>query len=536
MTEKKQILKSASLISAITIFSRMLGYVRDQRITLLLGTSPLADAFVIAYRIPSLFRRLVGEGSLTASFIPVFSQYLARETRREAWRFANLVFWTLATVLAGLTVLGVVFSRQLVHAFLFIGYNPTLFENTVSLNRVMFPYVFFVCMAALCMAILNCFHIFGTPAAAPVALNISIIVCSTAAVWRHFSNPAVALATGVLIGGVLQLLIQLPQLVAKGMRFDFGISFRDPGVRSVAKLIAPGFLGLGMAQIAFLVDTLFATSNRMPQGSVTALYVAQRVMELVLGVYAIAVATAILPIMSQQAAAGEYDRLKSTLVFSIRMVSFITIPAAVGLIVLREPLIRVLFEHGQFKASSTTLTARALLFYACGLPAFAAIKLIVPAFYSTHDTRLPVHVAAYSLGLNIALNALCLRWLYPLFRNAGPAFATSAAGYLNFFTLLAVFRVRHGRLGGLEMFGSIARVAFCAALMGALAWLALRWSGFEGYPQFLPKLGVLAALIAGATAVYFALAWILRCGEISEVYAIAFQREHDPAGVAGLLP
>jgi len=260
------------------------------------------------------------------------------------------------------------------------------------------------------------------------------------------------------------------------------------------------------------------------------------VMELVLGVYAIAVATAILPMMSHQAAAGDYDRLKETLSFSMRIVSFITIPAAVGLIVLREPLIRVLFEHGQFVASSTALTSRALLLYACGLPAFAAIKLVVPAFYSTHDTRLPVTVAAYSLGLNIVLNALCLRWLYPVFRNGGPAFATTVAGYFNFLTLFIVFRLRHGQLGGLPLLSSLARIGFCAALMGALAWAGLRWSGFDSYQPLLPRLGILSALIAGATAAYFALAWLLRCGEISEVYAIAMQREHDPAGVAGLLP
>ena len=230
----------------------------------------------------------------------------------------------------------------------------------------------------------------------------------------------------------------------------------------MAGVLAPGFFGIGVAQINFFVGTIFATSGRMPTGSVTALYVAERVMELVMGGYAIAVATAILPMMSHQAASGDMEELKSTLAFALRIVSFITIPAAVGLVVLREPIIRVLFEHGEFVAESTALTTRALFYYAFGLPAFAAIKLIVPAFYSTHDMRTPVRIAAYSLGLAIALNVIFLRWLYPFVRNGGPALATVVAAYFNFFSLFAIFRLRFGQLGTLDVLLSLARSGVCA--------------------------------------------------------------------------
>ncbi len=534
MTQKKQILKSASVISLVTVVSRILGYARDQRLTLLLGTSPLADAFVLAYRIPSLLRRLVGEGSMTASFVPVFTGYLAKSPSREVWRFANRLFWTLATVLALLAVLGVLSSAQVVHLFTSFGSGGARWNQAIDLNRIMFPYIFFIGLAALASAILNCFHIFATPAATPILLNLSIIGCSVAAVWRRFPNPAEALAVGVLIGGTLQFLVQIPQLVRQGMHFDFGVSFRDPGVRSVSKLMLPGFFGIGVAQINFLVGTIFATSARMPQGSVTSLYVAERVTELVLGVYAIAVATAILPMMSHQAAAGAIEEMKATLAFSLRIVSFITIPAAVGLIVLREPIIRVLFEHGQFVAESTALTTRALFYYAFGLPAFAAIKLIVPAFYSSRDTRTPVHVASFALALNIALNLLCLHWLFSTFRNGGPAFATVVAGYFNFLALFVIFRLRYGRLGISQILVSVARIGFCAALMGAMCWMALRLSHFDSYQRFLPRLGVFAGLILGAAALYLALAWILRCHEVSEVYGIALHGDHEPAAVPGL--
>jgi putative peptidoglycan lipid II flippase len=534
LTQKKQILKSASVISLVTVVSRILGYVRDQRLTLLLGTSPLADAFVLAYRIPSLLRRLVGEGSMTAAFIPVFSGYLVNNPRRQVWEFANRLFWTLATVLALLSVLGVLSSAQVVHLFTAFGSGDGRWNQAIDLNRIMFPYIFFIGLAALAGAILNCFHVFATPAATPILLNLSIIGCSVAAVWRHFSNPATSLAVGVLIGGTLQFLVQIPQLVRKGMHFDFGVSFQDPGVRTVSRLTLPGFFGLGLAQINFLVGTIFATSGRMPQGSVTALYVAERVMELVLGVYAIAVATAILPMMSQQAAAGAIEEMKATFAFSLRIVSFITIPASVGLIVLREPIIRVLFEHGRFVAESTELTARALFYYAFGLPAFAAIRLIVPAFYSSSDTSTPVLVASFALALNVALNLLCLHWLFSTFRNGGPAFATVVAGYFNFFVLFAIFRVRYGRLGMSRILVSLARIGLCAGLMGGMCWLALRESHFNNYQGFLPRLGVFMGLILGATAVYLALAWILRCHEVSEVYGIALHGDHEPAAAPGL--
>jgi putative peptidoglycan lipid II flippase len=534
LNQKKQILKSASVISLVTVLSRILGYVRDQRITLLLGTTPTADAFVLAYRIPSLIRRLVGEGAVTASFIPIFANYLNNKPREEVWEFANRLFWTLAVLLAAVTMLGSVFSAQFMRLFTFFAPGQPAWEQAVYLNRIMFPYIYFIGLSALAMAILNCFHVFGTPAATPVLLNLSIIAASVAAVSRHFSSPAVSLGVGVLIGGALQFLILVPQLVRRGMRFKFGLSLRHQGVRSVGGLLAPGFFGIGVAQINFFVGTIFATSSRMPTGSVTALYVAERVMELVMGGYAIAVATAVLPMMSHQAAAGAMEEMKSTLTFALRIVSFITIPAAVGLVVMREPVISVLFQHGEFMAESTELTTRALFYYAFGLPAFAAIKLIVPAFYSTHDMRTPVRVAAWALGLNIALNVLFLRWFFPIFGNGGPALATVAAAYFNFFTLFGIFRLRFGRLGTLDILASLARSGAAAGVMGTLCRMALHMSRFDAYSSFLPRLEIFAVLIAGATATYLLLAWTMRCHELSELYGIATHSEAQAASLSGL--
>jgi len=534
-THKRQILKSASIISIITVVSRVLGYVRDQRLTLLLGTSGIADSFVLAYRIPNVLRRLVGEGSMTASFIPVFTDYMRNRTREETWAFANRLFWTFSVVLSSLTVLGVIFSPLFVRFFSMFGKNQIQLE-AIYLNRLMFPYILFIGMAAMAMAILNCFHIFGMPAATPILLNVSFILFSVAAVWRHFSSPAAALAVGVLVGGIFQFFLQVPQLVKRGMSFQFGVSFTDPGVRRVAKLMVPGFVGIGIAQINLLVDTIFANAKVMPEGSLVSLYVADRVTELVLGGYAIAVATAILPMMSHQASAGNHEGMKKTFLFALRIVSFITIPAAVGLVILREPIVQVLFQHGRFVAESTRLTARALLYYALGLPAFAAVKLIVPAFYSTQDTRTPVRVAVITMLANILLNVVFLVYFFAKLKNGGPALASALAAYFNVFTLFVIFRLRFGRLGTRDIAASLAKIAVCASAMGVVCWGALRYSQFDSINHFFPRLVVFVSLIGGATLTYLGVAWALRCTEISEVYGIAFHSagaETAKPGISG---
>ncbi len=524
MTEKKQILKSASIISLVTIISRILGYVRDQRIALLLGTTVAADSYLLAYRIPNLFRRLVAEGSMTASFIPVFTGYMREKDKEEVWDFANRLFWTLALVVAAITVLGMVFSPYVIHVFASSGAREGGWQQAIELNRIIFPYLFFVALAALAMGILNCFHVFGLPAATPVFLNLATILFSVGAVWKYFDDAATSLAVGVLVGGVLQFLIQVPLLVQKGMTFKFGISFTHPGIRNVARLMIPRLFGIGIGQINLLIDTRFATASKMPEGSLAALYLADRVMELVLGGYAIAVATAILPMMSHQAAASDYNGLKKTLAFSIRLVAFITIPAMLGLMILREPIIRVLFQHGQFVAESTRLTARALLYYAIALPGLATVKLVVPAFYSTKDTRTPVIVAAISMVVNIVLNIVFLEFFFKRVQNGGPALATAIACYFDFFALILIFRLRYGPMGIREIFKSFSKIFLCSGIMGIACWLGGHYTQFTIHSRFLVQFGVFAGLIIGATVLYLATAWVFRCSEIEEIYGIATRK------------
>ncbi len=525
MTEHRQVLQSASTITLATAISRILGYLRDQRITLLLGTSVAADSFILAFRIPNLLRRLIGEGALSAAFIPVFTGYLAKKPKREIWDFADGAFWTLLLILAPLAALGAIFSRQFIHLFTLFGANRVDWGFAVYLNRIIFPYVFFIGLAALAMGILNSLRVFGLPASTPIVFNLTLILFSTAAIYRPvmnwapagYRNPAVALAVGVLIGGALQFFMQVPALVRRGMRFHFRPSLSDEGVRTVGRLMLPAFLGAGLYQINFFMNTIFAMSPKMPAGSITSLYVADRVVELVLGSFAIAISTALLPTLSQQAHEGRYPDMTATFGFALRVVSFVTLPAAAGLILLREPIVRVLFQHGRFEASSTALTLRPLMFYSLGLPAFAAVKLLVPVFYSLQDTVTPVRVAAVALGINIAGNLIFLHWLWRSLSNGGPALATSIAAYVNIGALFVIFRRRFGRVGGWSLLASFLRTVACVAAMSAACIGMLRWINFDSLHRYLIQAGTLAGMIAVSIGIYLLAARALRCDELDEV-------------------
>jgi putative peptidoglycan lipid II flippase len=538
LTVKGQILKSASAIALVTVISRICGYLRDQRVALLLGTSPVADSFVLAFRVPNLIRRMAGEGSLGASLIPVFTGYLRDKPRQEAWAFAQKAFWDLAILLAVTAFLGSVFSKQVIYIFTIFGGSAAQWNLAVYLNRIIFPCVFFIGLSALAGAILNSFHVFALPAATPIFFNLAIIACSTGVVYRpilrwapeQFRTPAVALAAGILLGAFLQLAIQIPALVRRGMKFPFELSFRDPGVQKVGRLMVPAFFGMGVYQVNLVVDMVFAASHRMPSGSITSLYVADRVMQLVLGSYAIAVSTALLPTMSHQVARGEFDEMKRTFRFSLRVVSFIAIPAAVGLILLRQPIIQVLFQHGKFVAESTALTARALFYYSLGLPAFAGIKLIAPMYYSTQDTLTPARIGAYSLGLNVVLNGFFLLFLFRYLSNGGPALASSLAAYFNFGLLFLVFRRRYGQLGSRSVIASLSKMAISAVAMAAACFVALRFSGFSSAEHLLSQVVLLVAMILVSVAVYFGLAWLLRCQELSELLLLF--RRAEPAAIS----
>jgi putative peptidoglycan lipid II flippase len=528
LTVKGHLLKSASVIALVTVISRICGYLRDQRVALLLGTSPAADSLVLVFGIPNLIRRLSGEGALGAAFVPVFTGYLRDKPRATAWSFAQKVFWDMAAVLGVLAVLGVVFARQIIHFFTIFSHDSAQWDLAVFLGRIIIPAIFFVALAGIAAAMLNSLQVFALPAATPIFFNLVLILFSLGAVYRpvmqmapaRFQTPAVAIACAILLGGIIQFAVQIPALVRRGMQFHPEVSFSDPGVQRVARLMGPAVLGVGVYQLNFFVDKIFSTSSRMPTGSVMSLYVAEHVTQLVMGICAVAMSTALLPTLSHQAAAKDFVEMKRTFGFSLRIVSFIAIPAAVGLILLRQPIVQVLFQHGKFVAESTAMTARALFYYALGLPAFAAIKLITPMYYSMHDTMTPAKVGACALALNILFNSLFLVFFLKYLSNGSPALASSLAAYFNFVLLFGIFRRRHGRLGARGLAASLSKMGACAGAMAVVCYGALRFTHFPGAGAFLQQALLLTGIIALSSGIYFGLAWLLRCEELSEFFLL----------------
>ena len=516
MSEHRHLLKSASLISAFTILSRIFGYIRDSRIAFLLGAGTAADAFTTAYRIPNLLRRLVGEGAVSAAFIPVFSRYIAENKEDDAWEFANTMLTVITAVLTVITIAGILLSPFIVRLFAAgFGDTPGKLELTAALNRIMFPYIFLISMSALAMGILNSFHRFGAPAFAPVVLNLTMIVFSF--LGGLFGDITRTLAVGVVAGGAFQLAIQVPALIQSGWRIRFKMNFQHQGVRRVAKLMVPVIFGVGIVQVNVLVDTQFA--SYLQEGSVTAIYIADRVMELVLGGYAVAVSTAILPLLSRQAALRQMDELKTTLNFATRLILFITFPATVGLILLRREIIEVLFQHGDFDAASTALTAWALPFFALGLSAFSMVKIIVPAFYALQDTRTPVKIAFIAMFLNIGLNLLFIR---PL-RNGGPALATSLSAFFNSLALLIIFYRRYGSFGVRSIMRSMVKFIVSSLALGIVVYAVVHWPGFYAV-HTMQKAIALTLTIAAGSAAYFGMASLLQTHELAELRAVRSTR------------
>ncbi len=465
ISENHKIARAATTIGTGTLLSRILGFLRDMVIARFFGAGMAADAFFVAFRLPNLWRRLVGEGSLTISFIPVYTEYLTQKSEEETRKVTHIAFTIGGVILLILTVLGVLFSPILIRiiapGFIQI---PEKFQLTVTLNQIIFPYLFFMGLFALCMGILNSQRHFFAPAIAPIFLNISIIV-SVFLFYHAFKIPVITLALGVLAGGVIQFLFQIPFLWKRGITFRFNFNFRHPAIKRIGLLMVPGLIGTAVYQINVFIDTIFASF--LPSGSVSYLFFADRLMEFPLGIFAIAVGMASLPSLSGLASQGKMEELKETLSFTFRLVSFISVPAMVGLIALKTPIVNLLFQRGLFDYSATEKTAFALLFYSVGLWAIAGARTIVPAFYSLQDTWTPLKIALICLGANVIFIAILI---FPL-KHGGLALATSLSSTLN---LILLFWKLNSKLGKIDMrknIKSLLRDVLCSLPMGVVAYL-----------------------------------------------------------------
>ncbi len=458
-------LRSAATVGVATTSSRVLGYVRDTVIATTFGAGPAADAFFVAFRIPNFLRRLFAEGAFSQAFVPVLSEY---RTTRDPADVRDLVAHTLGTlglVLLGVTLLAVAAAPLLVWLLApGFGDDPQRSALTTTLLRITFWYLPLVSLAAAVGGVLNTFGRYFVPALTPLFLNLAMI---GAAVWLapRLDVPVLALAIGVVIGGLLQLLWQLPALATLGNLARPRVSFSHPGVRRILRLMGPGVFGSSVAQVNLMFDTVVASF--LVTGSVSWLYYADRLMEFPLGVLAIAFATVILPRLSRQHASGDGEAFSGTLDWGLRWVLLVGAPAAAALFILAGPLLGTLFGYGAFDVHSVHMARQALWAFAPGLLAFMAIKVLAPGYYARQDTRSPVRIGVLAMLVNMALT-LVLVW--PL-RHAGLAAATSLAAYLNAILLLrgllrgGAYRPRPGW----GLFAS--RVALATAAMSALLWL-----------------------------------------------------------------
>ncbi len=462
MSENTRVTKAAGVVGAATLLSRVFGFIRDVVIAWFFGAGLSSDAFFVAFRIPNLLRRLFAEGSLSIAFIPVFTEYLTVKGRDEAFKLARAAMWLLSMILAVVAVLGVLLSPVIIKVIApgFID-SPEKFFLTVNLTRIMFPYIFFIGLVALCMGILNSLGHFAAPALAPVFLNIAMI-CSVFFISPYMSDPVTGLAIGVLIGGVLQLALQIPFLIKKGLYFWQRVKIGHPGLKRIGVLMLPAVFGAAVYQINILVGTLLA--SLLPEGSVSYLYYADRLVQFPLGIFAIATATAILPSLSRQAASRDLEAVKATFAHAMKLVLFITIPSMVGLIMLREPIVALLFKRGVFDSKAVQLTAYALLYYGIGLWAFSGVRIVVSTFYALQDTRTPVRIAVISIIANIALGIILMG---PL-AHGGLALSTSLASMLNLGLLVRALKMKLGPLGLRSIAESACKNVLCAAIMGAV--------------------------------------------------------------------
>ncbi len=514
MSENARLTRAAGVVGAATLLSRIFGFLRDVVIAWYFGAGLASDAFFVAFRIPNLLRRLFAEGSLSISFVPVYTEYLANESREEANHLARSALQLLSLILLAVTIAGIALSPLIVR-IIAPGFadSPEKLVLTVSLTRMMFPYIFFIGLVALCMGILNSLGHFAAPALAPLMLSLAMIA-AVYAISPHLASPVTGLAVGVIVGGILQLALQLPFLVRYGIRFWQRAHLLHPGLKQVGRLMLPAVFGAAVYQVNILIGTLLA--SLLPEGSVSFLYYADRLVQFPLGIFAIAIATAVLPSLSRQIAAREIDAARKTFAYALKLVFFITVPAMVGLIILRNPIVGLLFKRGAFDAQTTRMTAYALLFYAVGLWAFSAVRIVVATFYALQDTRTPVVIATISILANIALGVILMQWL----SHGGLALATSLSSMLNFGLLLRALRRRFGRLGWGDILASLKKTVVCSLLMGVVIWgsaaYLLQPAARSTVGTFF---GLFACILIGIGS-YGALGVWLKCEEIGTVYSM----------------
>jgi putative peptidoglycan lipid II flippase len=487
-SESARIARAAGLVSGLTLVSRVLGLVREMVFTALIGAGFYSDAFRIAFRIPNLLRDLFAEGALSAAFIPTYARALAQGGPEAAHRLANRILGVLAVLLGVLVLLGIAFADPLV-GLLAPGFEkvPGKAELTVLLTRVMMPFLPLVSFAAVAMGMLNAEERFGMPALAPALFNVVTIAWGvglwTSGVPLH--QVVLGWSIGTLTGGLAQFLVQVPALRRRGWRFRPQWAPRDPGLRQVARLMAPATVGLAAVQVNILVNSIFA--SRQPH-AVSWLDVSFRLLYLPIGLFGVALGTIATAGLARRAAADDMEGLRTTLRQSLSMLAYLTIPASVGLMVLCVPVVRLLYERGKFTPADTEGTATALFFYSFGLVGYTGVKVLAPAFYALHRPRVPLLASALAVLTNLTVVLV----FFPSIAFRAIAIGTALGSLLNAALLGVAFEWRFGGLRAPGFLARVGRMAAAAAVMAAGAGLLARAT-----ERALGTQGLIARLAAG---------------------------------------
>jgi putative peptidoglycan lipid II flippase len=518
--EKKHISLATGVLTLATAASRVAGLIRDMVVAAIFGAGMVTDAFFVAFTIPNLLRRFFAEGSLTAAFVPTFTDVLHHEGTDEARRVVRICWTLLLLIMACVTVLGILSSPWLVKL---IGYGFTGTAGKLALtdllNRLMFPYIFFISLVALFAGVLNVSGHFLLPALSPVLLNLAIIG-SALVLAPRLDEPVMALAYGVLLGGVIQFAMQVPVLYRHGYDLKPDFNFRHSAVVRIVKLMLPGILGVAIYQINVVVTRLMASF--LQEGSVSWLYYGQRLFEFPQGVFVVSLAQAVLPTMSRQASAEDLDGFRESLRFALILIMLVTIPAAVGLVLCNQAVYSLFFMRGSFSAYDVSQSAMALAWYAPGLLFVGISRVAVPCFYAMKDTRTPVMISFWTLLVNVLAGLLLMQ----LMGHAGLALALTIASVFNALILIVLLAKRLGKLDVSGIFkttlrslpGLLCMAIVVALMLGQIDWLT------DG--PFLPRFALLCAAVVSGAMIYAAGLWVFGVREIQQAWSM----------IAGRLP
>lgn len=505
--------RSAASASAATLTSRLLGLVREQVIAAQFGAGAATDAYNVTFRIPNLLRDLFAEGAMSAAFVPTFTKELTASGRDAAWRLGRLTITALVIVSGALVVLGVVFAEPLVRLLADDRYtrDAAQLALTVDLARVMLPSLTLIAVAAAAMGMLNALRHFFVPALSPAMFNVLSIASMIllVPVMPALGLPAImAVAIGTLLGAVAQVAIQWPALRREGFRYRPLLDWSDPGLRRVLLLMGPGTIGLAATQVNIFVNTHLATSQG--DGPVSWLNYAFRLMYLPIGLFGVSIATAVLPAVARHSMEQHEGGVRDTVTSGMSLMLMLNVPATVGLVILAEPIVRLIFERGAFGPSDTAATAAALQFYALGLVGYSVVRIASPTFYALGRNRVPVIVS----GLSVLVNASLNWWLVGIYGYRGLAFGTSIAALFNAAALLVILRRQLHGLHDARLLGALLRITLASLAMGAAAYGAnLQLERWLPGATLVPQLARVSGSIAAALAVLAAASWLLRIDE-----------------------